>query len=76
MTLNEIDTLLKAFAKLGTSKVRLTGGEPTLRRDFLDILQLTSNTPGIERIIDNTPSANESLRIMERSRVTPSKCKY
>jgi len=57
MTLNEIDTLLKAFAKLGTSKVRLTGGEPTLRRDFLDILQLTSNTPGIERVAMTTHGA-------------------
>ena len=57
MTLNEIDTLLKAFAKLGTSKVRLTGGEPTLRRDFLDILRLTSNTPGIERVAMTTHGA-------------------
>ena len=57
MTLSEIDTLLKAFAKLGTSKVRLTGGEPTLRRDFLDILQLTSNTPGIERVAMTTHGA-------------------
>uniref|UniRef100_UPI003BAA2DBB GTP 3',8-cyclase MoaA n=1 Tax=Alteromonas abrolhosensis TaxID=1892904 RepID=UPI003BAA2DBB len=57
MTLSEIDTLLKAFAKLGTSKVRLTGGEPTLRRDFLEILQLTSNTPGIQRIAMTTHGA-------------------
>lgn len=57
MTLNEIDTLLKAFAKLGTSKVRLTGGEPTLRRDFLEILQLTSNTPGIQRVAMTTHGA-------------------
>ncbi len=57
MTLSEIDTLLKAFAKLGTSKVRLTGGEPTLRRDFLEILQLTSNTPGIQRVAMTTHGA-------------------
>lgn len=57
MTLSEIDTLLKAFAKLGTSKVRLTGGEPTLRRDFLEILQLTSDTPGIQRVAMTTHGA-------------------
>ena len=57
MSLNEIDTLLNAFAKLGTSKVRLTGGEPTLRRDFLDILHLTSNTPGIKRVAMTTHGA-------------------
>ena len=54
MSLTEIDTLLKAFATLGTSKVRLTGGEPTLRRDFLDILTLTAETPGIQRVAMTT----------------------
>ena len=57
MSLPEIDTLLKAFARLGTSKVRLTGGEPTLRRDFLDILHLTASTPGIERVAMTTHGA-------------------
>lgn len=57
MTLKEIDTLLQAFARLGTSKVRLTGGEPTLRRDFIDILRLTANTPGIERVAMTTHGA-------------------
>lgn len=37
--------------------MRLTGGEPTLRRDFLDILKLTSNTPGIERVAMTTHGA-------------------
>ena len=54
MSLTEIDTLLKVFATLGTSKVRLTGGEPTLRRDFLDILTLTAETPGIQRVAMTT----------------------
>jgi len=57
MSINEIDTLINAFAALGTSKVRLTGGEPTLRRDFLDILRLTSNTPGIKRVAMTTHGA-------------------
>lgn len=57
MTLKEIDTLLQAFARLGTSKVRLTGGEPTLRRDFIDILRLTANTSGIERVAMTTHGA-------------------
>ena len=54
MSLSEINTLLCAFAQLGTSKVRLTGGEPTLRRDFIDILQLTAATPGIQRVAMTT----------------------
>jgi cyclic pyranopterin phosphate synthase len=57
LSASEIQTLLNAFAELGTSKVRLTGGEPTLRRDFLDILALTANTPGIERVAMTTHGA-------------------
>jgi len=57
LSLNEIETLLAAFAGLGTSKVRLTGGEPTLRRDFLDILSVTANTPGINRVAMTTHGA-------------------
>jgi len=54
LSLGEINTLLSAFSGLGTSKVRLTGGEPTLRRDFLDILSATANTPGIKRVAMTT----------------------
>lgn len=54
LTSAEIRTLLTGFSELGTSKVRLTGGEPTLRRDFVDILSLTANTPGIERVAMTT----------------------
>ena len=57
LSLYEIDTLLRAFSGLGTSKVRLTGGEPTLRRDFIDILSLTASTPGIERVAMTTHGA-------------------
>lgn len=54
LSITEIETLLTAFSQLGTSKVRLTGGEPTLRRDFIDILSLTANTPGISRVAMTT----------------------
>ena len=37
LSLLEIDTLVQAFAQSGTRKIRLTGGEPTLRRDLADI---------------------------------------
>ena len=60
LSVNEIQTLLSAFAQLGTSKVRITGGEPTLRRDFLDVLHLTAQTPGIERIAMTTHGARMS----------------
>lgn len=50
----EIRRLIAGFAELGTRKVRLTGGEPTLRKDFLDIARVVSQTPGIETVAMTT----------------------
>ncbi|MFZ3228886.1 MAG: GTP 3',8-cyclase MoaA [Pseudobdellovibrio sp.] len=47
---NEIINLLQAFAELGISKVRLTGGEPTLRQDITSIVQKISKIAGIKKI--------------------------
>jgi molybdenum cofactor biosynthesis protein A, bacterial len=44
---DEIERLVGAFADLGVGKVRLTGGEPTVRKDFTDILSRVSSTRGI-----------------------------
>ncbi len=38
LSLDEVRRVSRAFAELGTEKVRLTGGEPSLRRDFPDII--------------------------------------
>lgn len=50
LSLNEIKNLATAFSELGTHKVRLTGGEPTLRKDFIDCIKLLKQTDGIEQI--------------------------
>lgn len=42
LTFEEIETLVDVFTSLGTTKVRLTGGEPLLRKDLPDLLQLLS----------------------------------
>lgn len=39
ITLDEIVRLTNTFATLGMEKIRLTGGEPTLRKDFLAIVE-------------------------------------
>ncbi len=54
LSLSEINHIVTAFAELGTHKIRLTGGEPTLRKDFIDILKLVKNTPGIEQLAITT----------------------
>lgn len=50
LNINEIQRLTKAFAELGTEKVRITGGEPTLRKDFLDIAHTIAQTKGIRQV--------------------------
>ncbi len=47
LTVPEIRRLVTAFAELGVWKIRLTGGEPSVRKDFSDIIKLVSQTPGI-----------------------------
>jgi len=54
LTLAEIERLVRGFALLGVRKVRLTGGEPTIRRDIHDIVECVSRTPGIETVALST----------------------
>nr|WP_108652897.1 GTP 3',8-cyclase MoaA [Dongshaea marina] len=51
---HEVGHLLSAFSVLGTRKVRLTGGEPSLRRDLTSIIETTAATPGIESVAITT----------------------
>ncbi|GGD77773.1 GTP 3',8-cyclase MoaA [Lacimicrobium alkaliphilum] len=46
----EISRLVSAFAGLGTSKIRITGGEPSLRKDLPQIIEQCASTPGIEKV--------------------------
>ncbi|CAI5455525.1 unnamed protein product [Caenorhabditis angaria] len=46
----EIFRLVKLFAKNGVDKVRLTGGEPTIRKDLVDIVDEISKTDGIKQV--------------------------
>ncbi len=50
LSVPEIATLIRSFAQVGTKKVRITGGEPSIRRDVIDIIQTIKQTPGIETV--------------------------
>ena len=50
LTLSEITRVARAFAAMGTEKIRLTGGEPTLRKDFLTIAESVANVEGIRHV--------------------------
>ncbi len=51
---NEIRRVVTAFARMGVWKVRLTGGEPTVRRDLLEIAREVAAVPGIRRVALST----------------------
>ncbi len=39
LTLEELDRICSAFIRLGTNKLRITGGEPLVRRDVMTLFQ-------------------------------------
>lgn len=51
---DEIENLVAALAGLGLWKVRLTGGEPTVRKDFAEIAARVASVPGVRRVATTT----------------------
>jgi cyclic pyranopterin phosphate synthase len=54
LTFEEIEELLRVFASLGVRKVRLTGGEPTVRHGIVDLVRRVAAVPGIEQVVMKT----------------------
>jgi cyclic pyranopterin phosphate synthase len=50
LAFEEIERLASAFARLGVHKIRLTGGEPLLRRDLSRLVRGLVGVPGIEEV--------------------------
>tara|TARA_R110002124_G_scaffold281823_1_gene456509 strand:- start:664 stop:1656 length:993 start_codon:yes stop_codon:yes gene_type:complete len=54
MLADEISRLVKALSELGVTKIRLTGGEPTVRKDFFDILKDVKQNANIPKVTMTT----------------------
>ena len=54
ITAEEIKRLAKALSQLGVSKIRLTGGEPTIRKDFFEIVNILKENSGIKKTVITT----------------------
>lgn len=54
LSLDEIRRVGRAFAELGTDKIRLTGGEPTLRCDFVDVVAALRENSAIRTLAVTT----------------------
>ena len=52
--LDEIRRLSKCFSLLGVNKIRITGGEPTVRKDFFDVIKVLKFDSGIKNIAITT----------------------
>lgn len=64
LTFEEIERVVIAFAELGVSKIRLTGGEPLLRNDLEKLIERIASTDGIN---DISLTTNASLLTRERA---------
>jgi len=48
LSFDEIERVITSFSQLGVKRVRITGGEPLLRKNLPDLLQRLHSIPGIE----------------------------
>ncbi|MDG5750624.1 GTP 3',8-cyclase MoaA [Qipengyuania sp. XHP0211] len=63
LSVDEMVRAVRAFANLGLWKLRLTGGEPTVRHDFTAIARAMSGVPGVQRLAMTT----NGYRLAERA---------
>ncbi len=54
LTFEELERVITVFAQLGVRKIRLTGGEPTVRRGIVDLVARIARIPGIDQIAMTT----------------------
>lgn len=50
LSFEEIMEIVSAAAELGVRKVRITGGEPLVRKNCVDLVRMVSAIPGIEEV--------------------------
>ncbi len=51
---DELETMVRAFVSLGISRLRITGGEPLVRKDVLEIARRVARIPGVEDLALST----------------------
>jgi cyclic pyranopterin phosphate synthase len=47
LTFEEIERLVRVFSSLGVDELRLTGGEPLVRREFPRLVEMLASVPGL-----------------------------
>ena len=77
LSFEEIERLARTFVDLGVQKLRITGGEPTLRRDLPELISRLAQIEGVQDIALTTnglllPRLAPALRAAGLNRVTVS----
>ena len=69
MQADEIESLAKTFVKLGVNKIRLTGGEPLVRKDAADIIRRLGKLPVKLTLTTNGTRLHEFVDVLEEAGV-------
>ena len=54
LTLEELSRIGQAFVELGVRKIRITGGEPLVRRNVLQLFENLGELPGLRELVTTT----------------------
>lgn len=69
MQVDEIQALAKIFVDLGVNKIRLTGGEPLVRKDAKDIILALAKLPVKLTLTTNATRLHEFLETLEYANI-------
>jgi len=69
MQVEEIEAIAKIFVALGVNKIRLTGGEPLVRKDAADIILRLSKLPIHLTMTTNATRLHEFVEVLEKANI-------
>lgn len=69
MQATEIETLAKIFVSEGVNKIRLTGGEPLVRKDAADIILRLSKLPVSLSLTTNATRLHHFIDVLEQANI-------
>lgn len=66
---NEIESIAKVFVENGVNKIRLTGGEPLVRKDAAEIIGRLSRLPVDLTLTTNATRLHDFVEVLEKAKV-------
>lgn len=72
LTFDEIERVIRVFGELGTRRIRLTGGEPLVRKNLPQLAQRLAALPGIEdlSLSTNATRLNKHAHQLKQAGIT------